>query len=98
MEDETAAGDDGPNSLRAHLSIAEEGYVRDIDQPGKSLGLARCANDEALANLEKDHEFLLRGGVFTEDLLQTWIELKREENDYVRLRPHPAEFFQYFDA
>ena len=55
--------------------------------------------DEALDALEADHEFLLRGGVFTEDLIQTWIDYKRrEEVDPVRLRPHPWEFALYYDS
>jgi glutamine synthetase len=55
--------------------------------------------DEALDALEEDHEFLLKGGVFTEDLIQTWIDYKRkEEADQVRLRPHPWEFALYYDA
>jgi glutamine synthetase len=55
--------------------------------------------DDALDALERDHEFLLKGGVFTEDLIRTWIEYKRnEEADQVRLRPHPWEFALYYDA
>ena len=55
--------------------------------------------DGALDALERDHEFLTRGGVFSEDLIRTWIDYKREnEVDVVRLRPHPAEFSLYFDA
>jgi glutamine synthetase len=55
---------------------------------------------EAVLNaLEQDYEFLLRGGVFTEDLIETWLDLKRShEMDPLRLRPHPFEFFMYFDA
>ena len=54
---------------------------------------------EAIDALEADHEFLLQGGVFTEDLIQTWIDWKREnEIDAVRLRPHPAEFGLYYDC
>jgi glutamine synthetase len=54
--------------------------------------------DEVLNNLEKDNEFLTKGGVFAPDLISTWIEFKRkEEVDYVRLRPHPAEFELYYD-
>jgi glutamine synthetase len=54
---------------------------------------------ESLDALEADHEFLLRGGVFTEDLIRTWIDWKREnEIDVVRLRPHPAEFSLYYDC
>jgi glutamine synthetase len=54
---------------------------------------------EALAALEADHAFLLAGGVFTEDILSTWIEMKRlKEIDPIRLRPHPYEFYLYYDA
>jgi glutamine synthetase len=55
--------------------------------------------DEALAHLREDHEFLLRGEVFTADAIDTWIDYKREaEIDPVRLRPHPHEFELYFDV
>jgi glutamine synthetase len=54
--------------------------------------------DDALNNLEKDHKFLLKGGVFTEDLIEAWIGYKRsKEVDPMRLRPHPFEFFLYYD-
>ena len=54
--------------------------------------------EEVLNALEADHEFLLKGGVFTQDLIDTWIEYKRKkENDPIRLRPHPYEFALYFD-
>ncbi len=54
--------------------------------------------DEALTALENDHEFLLRGDVFTEDVISTWISYKREnEVDALRLRPHPYEFCLYYD-
>jgi glutamine synthetase len=54
--------------------------------------------DAVLDNLERDNEFLTRGGVFTKDLIDTWIDFKRkQEVDYVRLRPHPAEFELYYD-
>ena len=54
--------------------------------------------EEALNELEQDHEFLLKGDVFTKDAIMTWIEYKRKnEVDALRLRPHPYEFFLYFD-
>jgi glutamine synthetase len=53
---------------------------------------------EALDALKADHEFLLKGGVFTQDVLDMWIDYKIEkEVDPVRLRPHPHEFSLYFD-
>jgi glutamine synthetase len=55
--------------------------------------------DEALDALEEDHEFLLKGGVFTEDVIETWIRWKRkEESEPIRLRPHPWEFALYYDV
>jgi len=54
---------------------------------------------EVLDALEEDHEFLLKGGVFTQDVIDTYIAYKRErEVDPVALRPHPYEFFLYYDA
>ncbi|MEO1495985.1 MAG: type I glutamate--ammonia ligase [Planctomycetota bacterium] len=53
---------------------------------------------EALDALQRDHEFLLRGDVFTEDVINTWISYKREnEVDAINLRPHPYEFCLYYD-
>jgi glutamine synthetase len=55
--------------------------------------------EESLRNLEKDHAFLLKGNVFTQDVIETWITYKREkEVDQVRIRPHPYEFFLYYDV
>ena len=54
--------------------------------------------DEALIALESDHDYLTAGGVFTDDLIETWIEYKRNnEIDALRLRPHPYEFALYYD-
>ena len=54
--------------------------------------------DQALDALEGDHDFLLEGGVFTPDVIETWIAYKRKkEVDAIRLRPHPYEFSLYFD-
>ena len=60
----------------------------------------RCPGslDESLDALEADHEFLLAGGVFTPDVIDTWIDFKRtNEIDPVQLRPHPWEFYLYYD-
>ncbi|TWU12804.1 Glutamine synthetase [Symmachiella macrocystis] len=55
--------------------------------------------EEALNSLEADSEFLTKGDVFTEDLIETWISYKREnEIDEFRLRPHPHEFALYYDS
>ncbi len=54
--------------------------------------------DESLKALENDLAFLLEGGVFTSDLIEKYIELKRGQSDIVRLRPAPIEFSLYYDA
>jgi glutamine synthetase len=54
--------------------------------------------EDALDCLEKDHEFLKKGNVFTEDVIHMWLNYKRSrEVDALRLRPHPYEFFLYYD-
>jgi glutamine synthetase len=54
---------------------------------------------EALDALESDHEFLKKGNVFSEDLIETWISYKRENEIHeLSLRPHPYEFFLYYDS
>ena len=55
--------------------------------------------EEALNSLENDHDYLLEGNVFTEDVIESWIDFKRE-NDVVpiQLRPHPYDFYLSFDA
>ena len=69
----------------ADYDLFEESHG-EVPQVPSSLG-------EALDALEADHEFLTKGGVFSEELIRTWIDYKREnEVDVVRLRPHPAEF------
>jgi glutamine synthetase len=55
--------------------------------------------EEALSALEADHEFLLKGDVFTPDVIEKWIEYKIDaEVNPVRTRPHPYEFALYFDC
>ena len=55
--------------------------------------------EEALDHLEADHEFLLQGDVFSEEMVRAWIDYKREEEvDAIRLRPHPHEFALYYDV
>ena len=76
---------------------------RDIyDMPPEELAnvpKAPGSLEEALVAMERDADFLLRGDVFTEDVIGTWLKWKRErEIDAMRLRPHPYEFCLYFDA
>ena len=54
--------------------------------------------DEALDALETDHAFLTHGQVFTDDVIATYVEFRREQSDKVKIRPHPYEFPMYFDG
>jgi len=55
--------------------------------------------EEALNALEMDYEFLMKGDVFTSDVIDMWLKYKRKnEVDAIRMRPHPYEFFLYFDS
>jgi len=64
----------------------------------KNIPSMPASLEEALGCLEEDHGFLLKGDVFTEELIETFINYKRKsEADAVRLRPHPYEFALYYD-
>ncbi|PQZ95853.1 type I glutamate--ammonia ligase [Arthrobacter sp. MYb227] len=66
-------------------------------EEAKDIQKAPASLEEALAALEEDYEFLLEGDVFTEDLIRTWIEYKREyEIKPLALRPNPYEFELYY--
>jgi glutamine synthetase len=63
-----------------------------------NVALVPNSLEAALGALERDHDFLLEGDVFTPDVIDTWLEYKRSnELDAVRLRPHPWEFHLYYD-
>jgi glutamine synthetase len=79
-----------------------EALDKDIyDLPPEELAKVptTCASlEEALDALANDHDYLLQGDVFTQDVIDTWIDYKREkEADQVRMRPHPYEFQLYYD-
>ena len=83
----------------------DPGFPMDVDiyelepEKAKKIKTVPGSLEETLKALEEDQEFLLQGGVFTTDLIETWIKYKREkELDPVRLRPHPYEFYLYFDV
>ena len=92
------AGLDGvQNRIEPHDPVDKDIY--DLP-PAELQGLPSVPGslDEALAALEAEHAFLLQGGVFPQDLIDSWISYKIEyEVDPVRLRPHPYEFHLYYD-
>jgi glutamine synthetase len=79
--------------------VDENIYELASGDSGKEIERTPSTLDEAIGALEKDHDFLVQDGVFTPDLIETWVDLKRtNEIDFVRLRPHPGEFTLYFNA
>ena len=73
--------------------------ARSVNFPsGMPLG-GPASLGEAMKALEDDNAFLMKGDVFTEDLIQVWIKWKRDkEIDALRLRPHPYEFDLYYNC
>ena len=87
------------------INKIEPGEPMDVDlydlspEEAKKVKQVPGSLEAVLDALEADHEFLERGGVFTPDLIETYVEYKRtRENDPVRLRPHPYEFHLYLDV
>lgn len=81
----------------------DPGQPMDIDlyesEEGKHVKQVPGSLDLTLKALEDDHEFLLKGDVFTKDVIDSWLEMKRKKDvDPVRLRPHPYEYMLYYDA
>jgi len=69
------------------------------DERKSTIKMVPGSLSESLDALEKDHAFLLEGDVFTPDVIDTWISMKRTKDVApVSLRPHPYEFFLYYDA
>lgn len=92
------AGIDGvKNRIEPPAPMDKDLYELPPDE-AKSVPQVSGTLSEALDNLEKDHDYLTAGGVFTEDLIETWIDYKRsKEIDPIRLRPTPYEFQLYYD-
>ena len=99
-------------AFAALLMAGLDGIERDLEPPNpvdrnlyslspreaRRIKTLPASLDQALDALEADHDFLLKGGVFTADLLESFIALKRQEADAVRLRPTPLEYAMYYDA
>jgi len=92
------AGLDGiENKIEPGQPLDKDIYETDPEEVSKIPSMPGSL-EEALDALQRDHAFLLKGDVFTEELLRTYIEYKcSKEVDAVRLRPHPYEFALYYD-
>jgi glutamine synthetase len=94
------AGLDGiVNELEPPAPVDDNLYKLAGTERMKSIRNVPTSLEKAIDALERDHEFLLANGVFTSDLIETWIHHKREQEiNFISLRPHPSEFLLYFDA
>lgn len=93
-----AAVDGIQNKLDPGEAIDRNIYELDGEQAG-AIRKTPGSLDQSLKSLEKDFGFLVKGEVFSEELIRTWIESKRtEEVNAIQRRPHPYEFCLYYDA
>jgi glutamine synthetase len=92
------AGLDGiRNKIEPPKPIDKDLYELSPEESAKVKSIPTSL-EHALNALERDHDFLLKGDVFTKDVIETWLNYKRtKEIDAIRLRPHPHEFALYFD-
>ncbi|MGO9137490.1 MAG: type I glutamate--ammonia ligase [Syntrophales bacterium] len=92
------AGIDGiQNKIDPGEPLEEDIYELSPEEAAK-VPTVTGSLEESIAALEQDYKFLLKGGVFTQDVIDVWIEYKKvKEIDALRLRPHPYEFYLYFD-
>jgi glutamine synthetase len=92
------AGIDGiQQKLHPGLPLDKDAYELSPEEMAE-VPSTPASLEEALNHLEEDHGFLLKGDVFTADVIETWLSYKRtKEVDPVRLRPHPYEFHLYYD-
>jgi len=92
------AGLDGVrNKIEPPKPIDKDLYELEPEEAAKVKSVPGSL-EQVLDALERDHDFLLRGDVFTKDVIETWLKYKRtKEVDAIRLRPHPYEFALYFD-
>ncbi len=93
------AGLDGIKNKIEPMAPVDKDLYELPPEEAKNIPQAPTSLNAVIDRLEADHEYLTEGGVFTTDLIETWISLKREQEIApVNLRPHPYEFQLYFDC
>ena len=92
------AGLDGVTN-KIHPGEAMDKNLYDLP-PAELKGIPTVCGSlrEALASLQADHEFLKKGGVFSDDQIESYIDLKMEENMRFEMAPHPIEFDMYYSC
>ena len=93
----------GVDGLRRRITppdpVDKNIYELAKEEQGASIESTPGSLDEAINALEVDHDFLVQDGVFPQQVIDAWIDLKRRhEIEYLRLRPHPGEFHLYYNV
>jgi glutamine synthetase len=93
------AGLDGIRHKLEPLAPVDKDLYELPPEEARNIPQAPTSLESVIDRLEEDHDYLTEGGVFTDDLIRTWIGIKREQEIApVNLRPHPYEFDLYFDV
>ena len=92
------AGIDGIQN-KIHPGDAADKDLYDLPpEEGKAIPTVASSLDMALEALDADREFLTAGGVFTDDMIDAYIELKEEDVERLRMTTHPVEFDLYYSV
>jgi glutamine synthetase len=85
--------------IKIHPGDAMDKNLYDLP-PAELKGIPTVCGSlaEAIDALDKDREFLKKGGVFSDDFINSYLDLKREESDRYRMTPHPVEFDMYYSV
>ena len=80
------------------LHKGEDAVLKKVAEEAAEVPTVAGSLDEALSALDADREFLTRGGVFSDDFINSYLELKQQDVDRVRMTPHPLEFELYYSV
>lgn len=83
--------------IKAGFGPVDKDMYHLTDEEKANIGSVPTSLRRAVDALKEDHEFLLQGGVFSKELIETWVALKEEEISALETRPQPVEFEMYFD-
>ncbi|MGM0410188.1 MAG: type I glutamate--ammonia ligase [Bacillota bacterium] len=94
----------GIDGIENKIDPTAEGFgpidqnVYEMDKEKAELEFLPGSLNEALDALKEDHDFLMRGNIFTKELIDSWINIKKNESEKVKIMPNPKEYEMYFDV
>ena len=94
----------GLDGIENKIDPTKEGFgpidenVYEMDEEKSKLEFLPGSLEEALEALKEDHEFLMKGNIFTKELINSWINIKKKESQKVKTMPNPREYEMYFDV